>query len=1078
MGDLCRTADPKLALSVYVRAGAQDKVILLLAETGQFVALVKYAQQKNYTPDYMALLTALVVSNPAGAAEFAKVLMLNEAGSLVDKSAVLDLFINKGKIQEISTVMLDVMTGDKPEDGALQTKLLEVNLSYNPAAADFILGRGIFTRFNTKRIAELCESKALYLRALELFDDARDARRVIQQHGDTIDNSQFWVDYFARWATNPTEMLDLLRDLLKNNLTKNLTNAVLIAQKYTAPDKLNPNTVIKLFEEVNSNEGKFMYLQGIVAFTQDPEIVYNYIESAAKSGQIKEVERVVHENNSYDGARVRDFLMEARLPDQMPLIIVCNKFNFVNELTNYLYRNGMKQYIEAYVQNFPVNTPAVVGALLDNEANEDFIRGLLQTVGGLCSVELLVDEVEKRNKLKILQGWLEKRVSESNKEPATHNALAKIYIDTQRDAEAFLTTNMFYDSKVVGKYCESRNPKLAVVAYKRGFCHTELIEVTNANGYYTLQAKYLVELQNFELWQQALSNDNTHRDAVVDAVINTVIPETKNTDQIKATLKAFGHIPDKLLLLLEKIVLGNTEFGKFAKLQNLLIVTAVRSEPTKVMDYITRLDAYDGIEIADVALGAGLNEEAFFIYRKMGEHVKAINVLLTKIQDIERATDFAEQTKQPEVFTELAKAELASGKVKESIDAYIKAQEPNNYNAVIEAAKKADLYDDLVRYLQMARKKAREWKIETELAYSLAKINKLNELTDFISGPNYARIQDVGDRCFEEGLYEAARILFSNNNNHSRLAATLVKLKQYAAAVEAARKDGAISTWKNVCKACVEAKEFKLAHQAGLHVIVQADELEDLIRFYERRGYFNEMLELLEDGLHQENAHPSLKTELAILYSKYSPQKLMKHIQAYHDTITIPKVASVVDKNQQWSELCFLYTKYGEFDKAINCMIKHSADAWDHITFKETILRVSNIDLYDEGLKFYANEQPTLVNDYLKTIANVVENRRVVSTAKKNGYLALIKSYLEFAQEKNVQEINDALNDLYIEEEDYEALRKSVDLFDNFDSLSLAKKLKTNELLEFRRISAHLYRVSNLEAVHPCDHVLTVLFLA
>jgi clathrin heavy chain len=251
-----------------------------------------------------------------------------------------------------------------------------------------------------------------------------------------------------------------------------------------------------------------------------------------------------------------------------------------------------------------------------------------------------------------------------------------------------------------------------------------------------------------------------------------------------------------------------------------------------------------------------------------------------------------------------------------------------------------------------------------------------------------------------------------------------------------------------------------LAHQAGLHVIVQADELEDLIRFYERRGYFNEMLELLEDGLHQENSHPSLKTELALLYSKYSPQKLMKHIQTYHETITIPKVAAVVDKNQQWSELCFLYTKYGEFDKAINCMIKHSADAWDHISFKDTIVRVSNIDLYDEGLKFYANEQPTLVNDYLKAIANVAENRRVVSTAKKNGWVALIKPYLQFVQEKNVHEINEALNELYIEEEDYESLLKSVNAFDNFDSLALAKKLKGNDLLEFRRIAAHLYRVS------------------
>jgi clathrin heavy chain len=53
-------------------------------------------------------------------------------------------------------------------------------------------------------------------------------------------------------------------------------------------------------------------------------------------------------------------------------------------------------------------------------------------------------------------------------------------------------------------------------------------------------------------------------------------------------------------------------------------------------------------------------------------------------------------------------------------------------------------------------------------------------------------LQDVGDRCFEEGLYEAARIIYAKIPNYSRLATTLIRLKQYVAAVEAARKDNNI----------------------------------------------------------------------------------------------------------------------------------------------------------------------------------------------------------------------------------------------------------------------------------------------
>ncbi len=47
---------------------------------------------------------------------------------------------------------------------------------------------------------------------------------------------------------------------------------------------------------------------------------------------------------------------------------------------------------------------------------------------------------------------------------------------------------------------------------------------------------------------------------------------------------------------------------------------------------------------------------------------------------------------------------------------------------------------------------------------------------------------------------------------------------------------------------------------------------------------------------------------------------------------------------------------------------------------------------------------------------------------------------------------------LYVEEEDYEALRKSIDSFQNFNMIALASKLATHELLEFRRISAYVYR--------------------
>ena len=43
--------------------------------------------------------------------------------------------------------------------------------------------------------------------------------------------------------------------------------------------------------------------------------------------------------------RVKNFLKEAKLTDQLPLIIVCDRYDFVHDLVLYLYRNNLQKYI-------------------------------------------------------------------------------------------------------------------------------------------------------------------------------------------------------------------------------------------------------------------------------------------------------------------------------------------------------------------------------------------------------------------------------------------------------------------------------------------------------------------------------------------------------------------------------------------------------------------------------------------------------------------------------------------------------------------------------------------------------------
>lgn len=61
-------------------------------------------------------------------------------------------------------------------------------------------------------------------------------------------------------------------------------------------------------------------------------------------------------------------------------------------------------------------------------------------------------------------------------------------------------------------------------------------------------------------------------------------------------------------------------------LQNLLILTAIKADRTRVMEYISRLDNYDAPDIANIAISNELFEEAFAIFKKFDVNTSAVQV--------------------------------------------------------------------------------------------------------------------------------------------------------------------------------------------------------------------------------------------------------------------------------------------------------------------------------------------------------------------------------------------------------------------------------------------------------------------
>merc|ERR1712187_815849 len=94
----------------------------------------------------------------------------------------------------------------------------------------------------------------------------------------------------------------------------------------------------------------------------------------------------------------------------------------------------------------------------------------------------------------------------------------------------------------------------------------------------------------------------------------------------------------------------------------------------------------------------------------------------------------------------------------------------------------------------------------------------------------------------------------------------------------------------------------------------------------------------------------------------------------------------------------------------------------------------------------------------LNTIAPKVDNARVVQLTKKTGHLSLVLPYLKSVQQHNVAAVNDAVNELYVEAEQYDELRQSIEDFDNFDQIALAQRMEKHELVEMRRIASLVYK--------------------
>jgi len=484
LGDLLKNANIQLALSVYLRANVHEKVISCFlsmavqaptpnAAVESFNNVLAYSKKVNFTPDYALLVSQLVRVHPTRAKDFALILLEHADGPKLEITQTVNLFVNQNDIKSATAIILKYLLGkeEKEEDADLQNKVLELNLrAGNAGVVRAILESNDynFTLYNKIAIAQLCESAGLLDIALNHYTDINDIKRIMQKPQQL--GLPFIVQYFGN--LDQDKSIDILRDLLRQSVQRYINVAIEVCTEHH--EKLGAEAVIQLFEEFQAWFGIFRFLNNIVNDTEDKALVFKYIEAAVALEQIAEVERICRDSNAYDPKEVKEFLLSRNLKDPRPLIHVCDRFGYIEELTQYLYSSPhqLQKFMLAYVQRMqPDAAPKVIGTLLDLNAPEDMIRTLLAGVRPSTDskdfVERLVDEVERRSRLKLIRSWVEERIKEGSEDPHLHNGLCKIYIDLGISPQTFLRENQFYDSLTIGKYCESRDPHLSIIAYRR-----------------------------------------------------------------------------------------------------------------------------------------------------------------------------------------------------------------------------------------------------------------------------------------------------------------------------------------------------------------------------------------------------------------------------------------------------------------------------------------------------------------------------------------------------------------------------------------------------------------------------------
>ncbi|XP_049848985.1 probable clathrin heavy chain 1 [Schistocerca gregaria] len=545
---------------------------------------------------------------------------------------------------------------------------------------------------------------------------------------------------------------------------------------------------------------------------------------------------------------------------------------------------------------------------------------------------------------------------------------------------------------------------------------------------------------------------------------------------------------------------------------------ALHSEDT-ILNYVKMFDKFDYAAIGKTASDVHLYSIALLAYQKGQLYLSALSLILDHMSDddpnLSNAQQFVSDHKRPELYSALAKKQLELNILPDALNNLIHSNDPTLYRDAIQCVssrfeqytsshsfppfptpsspfdsssldystleyqysisptlfplsklpfRDPDLPPDLFQFYQILSKylsclqtSISDPFLDDSYLLSLCLLHDWASILSFLRSPsNHANVIQVAQFLYSLHFVIASHILFSFKDDHSHLVSTCIDFNDLSRALQFS---DSVPSLKKTLDASLSRSNNEFAMSASVSLILQ-NQLDYVINVYTPAKHFDLLISCIERAIssHQ-NVSTSIYFELAKLYAHHQPSHFLDFLRLNFPRLNSPRLVEFCSSIQQHSALVLIYQLTLEFDQCALTMIKFLS-TFDHDLMLQILPQLKRSTTFYSILEHYLDFHPDHVDEILQFNPSFrLDPLRVIEITKQRDLLPLIRPYLERIQKQKytAQPALDALYEILISEEDYDAFNACIPHMSTPHMRQFSALLSSHPLVEFKRISANLY---------------------